>query len=118
MALVSVTGKMLRVNRALTEITGYTPDELLETNFQAHLSGEDLDLFNITLSKLLDSTSRRLKWKPESLTNTQTPFGQCGARRLYATKLTNLHILSIQIPNIADRNAPKISSFTTHCMMR
>ena len=40
--LVSIDGNWLKVNRALTEILGYTEAEFLETNFQSMLFSEDL----------------------------------------------------------------------------
>lgn len=42
MALVSVEGRWLRVNRALCGILGYTSDELLATDFQALTHPDDL----------------------------------------------------------------------------
>ncbi len=41
-ALVSPSGKWLKVNHALCEIFGYTEEELLNTDFQSMLFGEDL----------------------------------------------------------------------------
>ena len=41
-ALVSPSGKWLKVNHALCEIFGYTEEELLKTDFQSMLFGEDL----------------------------------------------------------------------------
>jgi PAS domain S-box-containing protein len=43
MALVSLEGKWLRVNRSICEITGYTEAELLERTFQDITHPEDLD---------------------------------------------------------------------------
>ena len=48
-ALVSPSGAWLRVNRALTDILGYTEDELLATDFQSLTVAEDL---RMTLSKI------------------------------------------------------------------
>ncbi|MBN8203408.1 MULTISPECIES: sensor domain-containing protein [Bacillaceae] len=42
MALVSLEGKWIKVNHALTNITGYTEDELLTTNFQTLTYPKDL----------------------------------------------------------------------------
>jgi PAS domain S-box-containing protein len=44
MALVSPTGRWLKVNRMLCEIVGYTEQELLKSDFQAITHAEDLDL--------------------------------------------------------------------------
>ncbi|WP_264737651.1 sensor domain-containing diguanylate cyclase [Cytobacillus firmus] len=43
MAIVSLEGKWIKVNHALTKITGYTKDELLTTNFQTLTFPKDLD---------------------------------------------------------------------------
>ncbi|MBX9971427.1 GGDEF domain-containing protein [Cytobacillus firmus] len=43
MAIVSLEGKWIKVNHALTKITGYTEDELLTTNFQNLTYPKDLD---------------------------------------------------------------------------
>jgi PAS domain S-box-containing protein len=43
MALVSPEGRWLRVNRALCDIVGYSPEELLSTTFQAITHPDDLD---------------------------------------------------------------------------
>ncbi len=43
MALVGREGQWLQVNRALCHIVGYTPDELLTTNFQSITHPDDLD---------------------------------------------------------------------------
>lgn len=43
MALVSLAGEWLRVNRALCALTGYTEAELLATTFQAITHPDDLD---------------------------------------------------------------------------
>ena len=42
MALVSLDGKFMRVNRALCAIVGYTEDELLKSDFQTLTHSEDL----------------------------------------------------------------------------
>ena len=44
MALVGLDGHFVRVNRALSEIVGYTSTELTEITFQAITHPEDLDL--------------------------------------------------------------------------
>ncbi|MDM5225099.1 diguanylate cyclase [Cytobacillus sp. NJ13] len=43
MAIVSLEGKWIKVNHALSKITGYTEDELLTTNFQTLTYPKDLD---------------------------------------------------------------------------
>lgn len=43
MALVGLDGRWLQVNRALCEIVGYSPEELLATTFQAITHPDDLD---------------------------------------------------------------------------
>jgi PAS domain S-box-containing protein len=43
MALVALDGHFVRVNRALREIVGYSPDDLAELNFQAITHPDDLD---------------------------------------------------------------------------
>ncbi|MBU8768908.1 sensor domain-containing protein [Cytobacillus oceanisediminis] len=43
MSIVSLEGKWIRVNHALTKIIGYTEDELLTTNFQTLTYPKDLD---------------------------------------------------------------------------
>lgn len=43
MSIVSLEGKWIKVNHALTKITGYTEDELLTTNFQTLTYPKDLD---------------------------------------------------------------------------
>ncbi|WP_282140477.1 sensor domain-containing protein [Cytobacillus oceanisediminis] len=43
MSIVSLEGKWIKVNHALSKITGYTEDELLTTNFQTLTYPKDLD---------------------------------------------------------------------------
>lgn len=43
MAIVSLDGQFLKVNKSLCQITGYTEDELLKTDFQAITYKEDLE---------------------------------------------------------------------------
>lgn len=54
MALVSLSGKFLKVNRSLIETLGYSEDELLELNVKTLIFEEDFDPFNLKLSKLVD----------------------------------------------------------------
>lgn len=52
MALVSMSGTILKVNRALAELLGFTDGELLLTNFVARLPEEDKDAYKRELTKL------------------------------------------------------------------
>ncbi len=52
-ALVSVDGNWLKVNRALCEILGYTEDEFLAADFQSMLFAEDLGNTLIKIHELL-----------------------------------------------------------------
>ena len=58
MALISVPGKILKVNRAFCEIAGYADEELLEMDFRKMIDDRDLDSFNINLSKLINKTEQ------------------------------------------------------------
>ena len=53
-ALVSADGNLLKVNRALCEILGFSDEEFLEMNFRSMLHPEDL---GVTLVKIADVTS-------------------------------------------------------------
>jgi diguanylate cyclase (GGDEF)-like protein/PAS domain S-box-containing protein len=55
MALVSLEGKWLQVNRSLCGILGYTEEELLTTNFQTLTHPADLDAVVVTLSEVSES---------------------------------------------------------------
>lgn len=55
MALVSLSGRWLKVNRSLCEITGYTEQELLSTNFQSITYPDDLEGSLLQFKKLLNS---------------------------------------------------------------
>jgi diguanylate cyclase (GGDEF)-like protein/PAS domain S-box-containing protein len=52
-ALVSSTGKWLKVNHALTDILGYTEEEFLATDFQAIVQADDLGATLIKVHELL-----------------------------------------------------------------
>jgi diguanylate cyclase (GGDEF)-like protein/PAS domain S-box-containing protein len=54
MALVAPDGRWLQVNRSLCELTGYSEQELLATNFQALTHTEDLDTTVGHISQVLD----------------------------------------------------------------
>jgi len=58
MALVSLHGQWLRVNRALCEIVGYSEQELLRTSFQAITHPDDLDT---DLSRVEEMLAGRLE---------------------------------------------------------
>ncbi len=58
MALVSPLGKFLKVNHSLCEMIGYAESELLELDAQTLLVKDDLDGFNLNLTKLLDKTAQ------------------------------------------------------------
>jgi len=53
MALVSPTGRWLRVNRSLCDILGYTKEELLATEFQAAVHPEDVAASVANINQLL-----------------------------------------------------------------
>jgi diguanylate cyclase (GGDEF)-like protein/PAS domain S-box-containing protein len=52
-ALVSPTGQWLKVNRALTEILGYTAEEFLASDFQSMIFPEDIGQTLIRLNQLI-----------------------------------------------------------------
>lgn len=54
MALVSLEGKWIKVNHALSKITGYKEEELLSTNFQTLTYPKDLDTDISYTQELLD----------------------------------------------------------------
>ena len=54
MALVALDGRWLQVNRALSEIVGYSPEELLRTNFQAITYPDDLDADLARVAQLIN----------------------------------------------------------------
>ena len=51
--LVAPSGKWLKVNRALTEILGYSEEDFLATDFQSITKGEDLGLKLVRIHELL-----------------------------------------------------------------
>lgn len=51
--LVAPTGKWLKANRALSEILGYTEEDLLETDFQSITLPEDLGLTLVKVHEIL-----------------------------------------------------------------
>ena len=53
MALVAPDGRWLRVNRSVTEITGYSAEELLKVRFQDITHPDDLDLDVENAEKML-----------------------------------------------------------------
>lgn len=55
MALVNLTGRWIKVNRSLCEITGYSEQELLQKTFQDITHPEDLDTDLYNLKQLLDN---------------------------------------------------------------
>lgn len=56
-ALVSPSGKWLKVNRALCEILGYTAEEFLATDFQSMLFEEDLGNTLVKIHEMLTGKS-------------------------------------------------------------
>jgi diguanylate cyclase (GGDEF)-like protein/PAS domain S-box-containing protein len=52
-AIVSPNGNWLKVNRALTDILGYSPDEFLTTDFQSMIFADDLGGALIGINRLL-----------------------------------------------------------------
>jgi diguanylate cyclase (GGDEF)-like protein/PAS domain S-box-containing protein len=52
-AIVSPNGKWLKVNHALTDILGYSPEEFLTTDFQSMIFADDLGGALIGINKLL-----------------------------------------------------------------
>jgi diguanylate cyclase (GGDEF)-like protein/PAS domain S-box-containing protein len=58
MALSGLDGRFLRVNRALSEITGWSEQELLERRFQDITDPDDLGAATEGLRQLLDGTLR------------------------------------------------------------
>ncbi|MBB6096424.1 PAS domain S-box-containing protein [Povalibacter uvarum] len=57
-ALVSLNGHWLRVNRAICDLLGYTPDQLLRLDFQAVTHPDDLDKDLGLVHQMLDGTIR------------------------------------------------------------
>lgn len=55
MALVALDGHWLQVNKALADMLGYTPDELLQKTFKDITHPSDMDLDKEEISKLLDA---------------------------------------------------------------
>jgi PAS domain S-box-containing protein len=56
MALVAPDGRWLRVNRSMCRIVGYTPEELLATNFQAITHPDDLETDIGYIAQMLDGS--------------------------------------------------------------
>lgn len=61
MALVALDGRWLKVNPALCGILGYTPDELLISNFQEITYPEDLNSDLALVKKLINGEIQRLQ---------------------------------------------------------
>ena len=62
-ALISPTGKFLKVNRAITQITGYSKDELSSTDFQSITHPDDLKLCLGYVNQLITGISRCYKYE-------------------------------------------------------
>lgn len=103
MALVSLTGRLLRVNRALSEILGYTEEELLETNYQTHIAAPDLELFNISLSKILDETSKSAQMEKRILNKNKETLWTMWSASLVQDELNESSHFIFQIQDITDR---------------
>ncbi|MCX7921903.1 MAG: PAS domain S-box protein [Clostridia bacterium] len=58
MAIVSLEGRFLKVNQSLSDIVGYTEEELLATDFQSITHYEDLSVDLEYIQKLLNSEIR------------------------------------------------------------
>ena len=58
MALVSLDGTFLKVNKELTKIVGYTKQELLATDFQTITHPDDLEIDLSCLNELISGTRR------------------------------------------------------------
>ena len=103
MALVSVTGRLLRVNRALCEIVGYSEAELLEKNFQSLVYAEDLDLFNINLSKLLDGRLKSTELENRVRNKHQEMLWLMWSASLIQDEVNESSHFIFQLQNITDR---------------
>jgi PAS domain S-box-containing protein len=58
MAIVGLNGRWVRVNQALCDIVGYTPEELMKKTFQEITHPEDLDRDLHHVQELIDGTKR------------------------------------------------------------
>ena len=89
MGLVGHDGRWLRVNRSLCQIVGYTPDELLATDFQSITYPEDLAANMDLLRQMLDGSlpgyqmekryvhkQGRLVWVSLSVALVRSPRGE------------------------------------------
>lgn len=103
MALVSVTGRLLKVNRALIEILGYTESECLEKTFQTFIYPEDLDLFNINLSKLLDGTLKSTEMEKRVLSKKQEIRWLMWSGSIVLDELNESSHFIFQLQDITDR---------------
>ena len=105
MILTSPEGRMLRVNRAICEMLGYTPDELLATRTWAFTHAEDVqrnqDFMRRALSGELDSYQFEKRYLHR---DGQTVWGHLSGSLVRDETGDPLYFVS-QIQNITERRA-------------
>lgn len=70
-ALVSIKGRWLRVNRSLCDMLGYTESELLQTNFQTITHPDDLEIDVQNITDVIEGRTRSYTMKKRYYTKAQ-----------------------------------------------
>jgi diguanylate cyclase (GGDEF)-like protein/PAS domain S-box-containing protein len=103
MALVSVEGRWLQVNRTLCEITGYSEDELLARTFQDITHPEDLEDNLDQVDRVVAGDARFMRIEKRYLRpNGQTVWVRVSTSLVYDADGAPLHFVS-QIEDVTDR---------------
>lgn len=115
-ALVSPSGRWLKVNHALSDILGYTAEEFLETDFQSIIFPEDL---GITFVKIHEVRSGKIaNWQMEQryLHKTGRTVWTSWSVSAASDKQTNNLNLIFQIQDITDKKLfeEKLQHEATH----
>ncbi len=80
-ALVSPSGQWLKVNRALSDLLGYSEEEFLAVDFQSMIFPEDLGKTLVAFMTFTPARSQAARWNIAMYTAAGERYGRRGARR-------------------------------------